>query len=218
MFGVVAEAAKAFGSARLATTNNLGDFRYGWVGLVALLSLATPATAQFPTTVQLPSVRVFSYTGSVLVPDGGTASLGGVSRSSSFSRSRGFGPFRNRSAGYAASTSQLTASATIIDLAEMDEAILGQTPQQIREQARARLRPSDPQLMERGKRLVRLARRYLEQGNVPAARSAYLAALDRLSRINDPAHRDTVTRLHQYAAAEYRGHFGDPLMSRAASR
>ena len=182
-----------------------------------MVILSPPASAQLPATVQLPSFRVFSYSGSVLVPDGGTAYLGGVSRSASFSRSRGFGPFQNRSAGYVASSSQLTASATIIDLNEIDEAILGQTPRQIREQAIASRKPSAgevaAEVIERSKHLVRLARGYVDQGKLPAARSTYLAALDRLSRIDDAAHRQTAASLHRYAAAEYQQHFGQPGQS-----
>ena len=75
--------------------------------------------------VQLPSTRSLSYSGSVSVPDGGTAALGGGSSSVYGSRRNGWGPFSSQSSASGVGGSSLTASVTIIDLSAMDEAILG---------------------------------------------------------------------------------------------
>ncbi len=75
--------------------------------------------------VQLPSTRSLSYSGSVLVPDGGTASLGGAGYSSFGSRRSGWGPMSGRSTANGIGGSAMAASVNIIDLAAMDEAILG---------------------------------------------------------------------------------------------
>ncbi len=62
------------------------------------------------------------------VPDGGTMLLGGVSRYSESSISRGIpglrGPvFQNRATGYTAQSSRASVKATILSTREMDEAL-----------------------------------------------------------------------------------------------
>jgi hypothetical protein len=95
--------------------------------------VVTLAVVQFVTfvpiteaqVVQLPSARSLSYSGSVLVPDGGTASLGGASYSRYGSRQSGWGPMSSGSSASGVGSSSMAASVNIIDLAAMDEAILG---------------------------------------------------------------------------------------------
>jgi len=76
--------------------------------------------------VQLPVVSFFNVRTAVSVPDGGTLSLGGVSRYSESSVSRGIpglrGPvFQSRATGYSAQSSRASVRATILSTREMDE-------------------------------------------------------------------------------------------------
>lgn len=80
--------------------------------------------AQAPTTVQLPTFRFFTVQTSVSVPDGGGAYLGGLKSARDSSLTRGFGPFRNRGIGSDRGAGGMSVHATIIDLKEMDDAIL----------------------------------------------------------------------------------------------
>lgn len=83
----------------------------------------------FGVSVQLPTIRNFSVSTNVSVPDGGTISLGGVSRSAEGRVSSGvpglpFRPFRNSATGRESSVSRATATAKIISLKEMEEDLL----------------------------------------------------------------------------------------------
>ena len=64
--------------------------RITWLSAGMLAGLVSPAVAQLPATVQLPSFSYFGVDTSVSVPDRGSISLGGVGRSSSGSTA--FGP------------------------------------------------------------------------------------------------------------------------------
>lgn len=81
---------------------------------------------QAPTTVQLPTFRFFTVQTSVSVPDGGGAYLGGMKSARDSSLTRGFGPFRNRALGSDRGAAGMTVHATIIDLKEIDDAILAE--------------------------------------------------------------------------------------------
>ena len=105
-----------------------------WAFLPIALSV-TGLSAQVPTTVQLPTFRQFSTNSSVLVPDQGSASLGGVNSFQSGSSSSGVPvlgrlpgigrAFNNRAFGANTNSSQVRVHATIIDLEEMDAALRG---------------------------------------------------------------------------------------------
>lgn len=99
-----------------------------WVCLAVACGLATSAMAQnpaqAPTTVQLPTFSFFTVQTSVSVPDRGGAYLGGINSARDGSMSRGFGPLRNR--GSERGASMVSVHATIIDLREIDEAILAE--------------------------------------------------------------------------------------------
>jgi hypothetical protein len=74
--------------------------------------------------VQLPTMGGFSYSGSVLVPDQGSISLGG--NSTTLSSSQQFGPMRtSRSLGSSYSSGNASVSAHVIDLDEIDRQIRG---------------------------------------------------------------------------------------------
>jgi hypothetical protein len=74
--------------------------------------------------VQLPAYRTFGYTGSAWVPDQGTAPLAGGYTSSSSLTGSGWGPYAGRAGGAVTGATSLSASAQIIDLRALDEAIL----------------------------------------------------------------------------------------------
>ncbi len=93
--------------------------------LICVLAVASLGQCQ---VVQLPSVRNFSMTGGVSVPDGGTASLGGTGYSATSSASRGPFPLGTRAMGGVAAGASLSVSVQIIDLDAMDEALLGRQP------------------------------------------------------------------------------------------
>lgn len=116
------------------------QFKILLLGLVlTLVATTVPAFCQQPqplnSTVQLPTVRFFDIRTAVQVPDVGTMSLGGVSRSGSFSNSSGapfLGPLRNRSTAGFASASGAGVSVTILSNREMDDAV---TAEGLRRQA-----------------------------------------------------------------------------------
>lgn len=106
----------------------------GGMSFVGVLILATSARAQ--TAVQLPSFGFTTVNTTVSVPDQGSALLGGISRSSEGSVSRGVPllnkvpfvnrAFNNRAIGRDTSANQMRVHATIISLNELDEAVLAE--------------------------------------------------------------------------------------------
>ena len=76
--------------------------------------------------VQLPEYQHTDVSTTVMVPDGGSINTGGITRSYSGGTSSGTPvlPFRKRSYGSSNSASMMQTSVQIIDLQEMDEAIL----------------------------------------------------------------------------------------------
>ena len=113
------------------------QLRLSAVGLVAVglwLASGTLCLAQQPIgiPVQLPVVNRFSINTVVSVPDGGTLSLGGISRSSEGSISQGvpglsgpFGrPFANRASGRSTSRSGASVKVQILSSREMSEDVL----------------------------------------------------------------------------------------------
>ena len=103
--------------------------------LVLLLSaiLSNRAAGQI---VQLPTFQVFSIGTTVVIPDRGSMYLGGVNRASFGSSTRGvpgFGKipgvgrlFTNRGIGSEVSSAGVHASATIMDLEELDKSVLAE--------------------------------------------------------------------------------------------
>lgn len=87
---------------------------------------AAESFAQAPTTVQLPSFQFFTVSTSVLVPDRGTMSLGGISTAGTSALASG--PFFPQSAsGSTMNSSGMSISVQIHDMAELDAAVLAQT-------------------------------------------------------------------------------------------
>ncbi len=184
--------------------------------LLSMISGVSVCRAQLPSVVQLPSFHTFSYGGSVLVPDGGTTSLGGVKRSATGYNHRGW----NRGYGSVNSTSNVSVSARIIDLAEMDRQILGGSPAEflrrmrvqeqqamatdspaavVGRQTQITQKPKAPVLSrtEEGKALVRFARQEYREGRKSSSMQAYGMAINQLDG-----------RLKTLAIAEFRRVFG----------
>jgi len=184
--------------------------------LIPMICVENVCHAQLPSVVQLPSFHTFSYRGSVLVPDGGTTSLGGVKRSATGYNHRGW----NRGYGSVNSTSNASVSARIIDLAEMDRQILGGSPQEFLRRKRAEEQqaiatglpvattgqqtqvtrsPAASTLSrtEEGKALVRFARQEYREGRKSSSIQAYGMAINQLDG-----------RLKTLAVAEFRRVFG----------
>jgi hypothetical protein len=97
--------------------------------LLAATAIGLPlaATAQQPlpaTTVQLPTFSVFTVRTTVSVPDSGLMNMGGVSRAADGRVTRGLGPLASRGIGGERSSKGASVSATIIDHAEIDRAVL----------------------------------------------------------------------------------------------
>jgi hypothetical protein len=103
-----------------------------WLWLMLLVLAAEAAPAQQPgSAVQLPTYSSFSVGTTVVVPDRGSALLGGIGRASS-SRSEAGVPllplrlFRNSAISAERSASGASITVTIHDFAAMDEFLLGQ--------------------------------------------------------------------------------------------
>jgi hypothetical protein len=87
-------------------------------GEVGALAQSPPV----PTTVQLPTFHVFTVQTTVSVPDRGGMALGGISRGADGRVT--LGPLGNRGTGTSRGASGVSATATIIDNHEIDQAIL----------------------------------------------------------------------------------------------
>ena len=88
--------------------------------------------AQVPTTVQLPTFHYFTSTGTVVVPDGGEAFLGGIGSAAAGRTEQGIlglpsRPFTNSSIGSSTGAGNVSVSAQIHDFEAMDRAVLGET-------------------------------------------------------------------------------------------
>ncbi|HEX5445221.1 MAG TPA: hypothetical protein VFW87_15385 [Pirellulales bacterium] len=99
--------------------------RRGLLTLVISICAADRAVAQAPSVVQLPSFSFYTVDTTVSVPDRGTASLGGVGRSSTGSTAfgPGLGP-PNRAFGRNLNSSSVSVRASIHDFEALDRATL----------------------------------------------------------------------------------------------
>ncbi len=177
-------------------------FRGRRIALLFLLSAAGVAglhqcSAQdpLPTVVQLPTFQFFTFSGSVLVPDGGGTYLGGNKTSAIGSSRRPL----NRSFGQSQGLSQATAHVQIIDLNEMDRQLLGGTPEEfLRRQRNAVTLERTTNRDDEGKALVRHARKLYQRGDETGAFDTYRMAIGVLRS----------TRLQELAKVEFRRVFG----------
>lgn len=110
--------------------------RAGLAAALLILSLISKKTSAQNVSVQLPTFQVFSVATTVVVPDRGSAYLGGVNRASFGSNSSGvpgLSPipglgrlFTNRGIGSEVSSSGAHVAATIMDLDELDKGVLAE--------------------------------------------------------------------------------------------
>ncbi|WP_461506959.1 hypothetical protein [Rhodopirellula baltica] len=166
--------------------------------------------------VQLPSVRRFSSTSSMLIPDRGTGSMGGVSSYQSSRSSRGrFSPGGTQ--GGATRSGNASVSVTIIDHDKIDRQLLGNVdPRQLAK------RTAEQETIADVKALVQNARRLLKTGDRLRAQGTYELALHRLVRLSkqSPPSRNSSSHVMAaessnpnymlaYASREYAQHFGE---------
>ena len=103
---------------------------------ILFLTLTSSKVCAQNVTLQLPTFQVFSVATTVVVPDRGSAYLGGVKRAAygsntvgvpGLSKIPGAGRlFTNRGIGSEVSSSGVHATATIMDLDELDRAVLAE--------------------------------------------------------------------------------------------
>ncbi len=182
--------------------------------LLVCLTSASIASAQ---TVHLPAIRQFSYSGSVLVPDRGSAILGGTRSAAMASSSRGVpgvGAWPGgRSRSSQASAGGISVSATIIDLDQIDRQILGYDPRQaMRVRHKGAGFVSSAAEIAEAKSLVRNARQVVSQGQRETAKHLYGLAIEKLGRHPEAG------ALLAYARAEFVGEFGEKAGCMAARR
>lgn len=96
--------------------------------LLSWMTLSVPGFAQ-QLVVQQPIVGTTSVSTSVAVPNGGRTFLGGVSTAQSARSRFGFGQ-PGSSLGLSRTSNSMSVGVTVIDLREMDEAILNSAPDQ----------------------------------------------------------------------------------------
>ena len=90
------------------------------ISALLLTAVAQQAIAQPATTVQLPSFSYFTVNTTVSVPDRGGVSLAGTNRAGDAVRTRGFGPLGIRSIASDRAANNVSVTATILDMAELD--------------------------------------------------------------------------------------------------
>lgn len=190
----------------------------GWIGAL-LLWLGTAASSH-AQVVQLPTFRFFTVQTSVLVPDRGGAYLGGVSRSRYGSVSRGVPGlgtlpgagrlFGNRGIASSQSVSGVGVTATIIDHAEWDRAVLAEAE---RRAAGRTVAGVDPEVARRADFLARHVATHerVSEVETPQPRAAGLSLEDIRLR-NEQARRQREVQARQYwqrgRQAEESGKYG----------
>jgi len=110
--------------------------QFGVIMAVAVGLYLHPTSAAHGQVIHLPTVSTFSVRTTVVVPDAGTAHLGSIRRYRSQRTSRGVPllsgipyinrGFRNTAIARESSTGSATVTATIIDLDELDKAVLAE--------------------------------------------------------------------------------------------
>lgn len=156
-------------------------------------TLSSPAFAQ-QFAVQQPAIGMTSASTAVAVPNGGRVFLGGVSSAQS-SRSRfGFGQ-PGSSLGLSRSSNSMSVGVTIIDLREMDEAILNSVPD----------RPMSSSSFARHAAAIRSAGEETRRESSRQAESLAerAAKFERLARKAEAENRPGVAKLHWKMAAKY---------------
>ena len=164
--------------------------------VIACVLIALPATAFAQVVVQQPIVSVSAVRTTVTVPDRGQIFLGGVSSAESSRNQLGFAP-RGSSFGRSLSSRSSSATVRIIDLREMDEAILQGTVAHA-----ARMPPEvDDRSTQTGLHASRV--RHIVQRSP----SEEALRFETLAQRADERGQPGVAKLHREAAARYRAPF-----------
>ncbi|MBL8890713.1 MAG: hypothetical protein JNL67_12110 [Planctomycetaceae bacterium] len=175
-----------------------------WTSIGLIIGLGEQA-AWGQVTVQLPQFRRFQVNGSVMVPDGGSAYMGGISRSGAGSRQSGvvpFRPFANRTIGGESGNAVVVTSVEVFSLRDMEAQLMGQLSPEYQQQlamesvatrGKASQQLADDQAkfsalvknktdakIENAKADVRWARKFAAEGNRPAADMFYRQAIKAL--------------------------------------
>ena len=163
------------------------------LALVMWTTLSATAFAQ-QIIVQQPIVGSTSVSTSVVVPDGGRAFLGGVSSAQTGSSRFGFYQ-PGSSVGLARMSTSISASVTIVDLREMDEAILSSV----------RNRPEPVSMFAHHAAAIRSSRS--ESSPEPTREAESIAdraaKFERLDRKAEAEKRLGVAKLHWQMAEKY---------------
>lgn len=162
------------------------------LALLLCLTFSHSAFGQ-QVAVQQPVVGTTSVSTSVAVPDRGRILLGGVSSAQSGRSRYGFVPFGS-SVGLSRSSNSLSVGVTIIDLREMDEAILNSVPE----------RPSSS--VSRYSSAISSAAVARQRETTPAAEESptdRAAKFERLARKAEAENHPGVAKLHWQMAAKY---------------
>lgn len=161
--------------------------------IVTLILLAAPAYSQ-SLAVQQPVVGATSVSTAVTVPNGGRALLGGVSSAQSGRSRFGFGQ-PGSSLGLSRSSSSISVGVTVIDLREMDEAILNSVPDR-----------TEP-VSQFARHAAAIRSSTSEPSNQPTrdaeSRAERAARFERLARKAEAGNRLGVAKLHWQMAAKY---------------
>lgn len=155
--------------------------------LIAAAVLGSSSILHAQITVQQPVVRTTGVATTVSVPDRGSILLGGVSSAESFRQS--YGPIRSGTTrGYGLSGGSISASVQIIDLHEMDEAILNSVP-------------DSPAPLAMRRRSVEAERDAVVQDQPSPVQKA--ANFERMAQQAEAAGKAGVAKLHWQMAAKY---------------
>lgn len=151
--------------------------------------LSVPAFAQ-QLVVQQPVIGTTSVATSVTVPNGGRTFLGGVSSAQSGRSRFGFGQ-SGASLGLSRSSNSMSVGVTVIDLREMDEAILNSVPN----------RPEPASRFARHAAAISSPRAETPREAESTAERA--AKFERLAQKAETENRPGVAKLHWKMAAKY---------------
>ncbi len=163
------------------------------LAMLLWVTLSVPVFGQ-QISVQQPILGTTGVSASVVVPNGGRAFLGGVSSAQS-SRSR-FGFWQpGSSIGLSRSSNSMSVGVTIIDLHEMDEAILNSVPD----------RPQSSSPFARHAAAINRSTAESPQETARETESAAerVAKFERLARKAEAENRPGVAKLHWQMAAKY---------------
>ena len=164
-----------------------------WATFLVGMTLSVPVFGQ-QIAVQQPILGTTSVSTSVVVPNGGRAYLGGVSSAQS-GRSR-YGFYQpGSSIGLSRSSNSMSVGVTIIDLREMDEAILNSVPD----------RPQPTSHFARHAAAIERssADRSQEPARETESTADRAAKFERLARKAEAEKRLGVAKLHWQMAAKY---------------